>query len=95
MRPIYCRKFPYLKIPVPYVTSQKAGYDHSLQLPNYHRIASRIGLANSEKKVLRAGFGMLYNQAVAPGRIYNTPQFGRLANAGPARQAQFALKLLF
>ena len=31
----------------------------------------------------------------APGRIFNTPNFGRLFNAGPSRQMQLALKLMF
>jgi hypothetical protein len=31
----------------------------------------------------------------APGRIAFTPNFGRLFNAGPSRQVQFGLKLMF
>jgi hypothetical protein len=31
----------------------------------------------------------------APGRIFNTANFGRLSNAGPSRQMQLALKLMF
>ena len=52
-------------IPVPYVTSQAAGYDRSLQLPNYHHIAPRAGLAwaLSDKLVIRAGWGLFFNQA--------------------------------
>ncbi len=54
-------------IPVPYVSSKDAGYDHSLQLPNFHRIAPRIGFAwtpfGSEKTVMRAGYGLYFNQA--------------------------------
>ena len=53
-------------IPVPYVTSQDAGYDRSLFRPSYRRIAPRIGLAwspgKSEKTVFRAGFGLFFNQ---------------------------------
>lgn len=52
-------------IPVPVVTSKAAGYDRALQLPNYHRIAPRIGLAwtPSDKTVIRAGWGLFFNQA--------------------------------
>lgn len=52
-------------IPVPYVTSKQAGYDRSLQLPNYHHIAPRVGLAwaVSDKTVVRAGWGLFFNQA--------------------------------
>jgi hypothetical protein len=52
-------------IPVPVTTSKEAGYDRSLQLPNYHHIAPRIGLAwaVSDKTVLRAGWGLFFNQA--------------------------------
>jgi len=31
----------------------------------------------------------------APGRVACTPNFGRLFNAGPSRQVQFGLKLMF
>lgn len=52
-------------IPVPYVTSKQAGYDRSLLLPNYHHIAPRVGLAwaVSNKTVVRAGWGLFFNQA--------------------------------
>ena len=54
-------------LPVPYVTSKEAGYSRSLQKPNYNRIAPRIGLAWSpehlEQFVVRAGFGLFFNQA--------------------------------
>jgi hypothetical protein len=54
-------------IPVSYVTSQQAGYDRSLQKPNYNRIAPRVGLAwspdASNRYVVRAGFGLFFNQA--------------------------------
>ena len=52
-------------IPVPAVTSQAAGYDNSLQLPNYHHISPRAGLAwaVSDKTVIRAGWGLFFNQA--------------------------------
>jgi hypothetical protein len=52
-------------IPVPVITSKDAGYPRSLQLPNHHRIAPRMGLAwaVSDKTVVRAGWGLFYNQA--------------------------------
>ena len=52
-------------IPVPYVTSKDAGYDNTLQLPNFHRVAPRVGLAwaVSDKTVIRAGWGLFFNQA--------------------------------
>ena len=52
-------------IPGAYVTSKAAGYDRSLQLPNYHHIAPRAGLAweLSDKTVIRAGWGLFFNQA--------------------------------
>jgi hypothetical protein len=52
-------------IPVPIVTSKAAGHDRSLQLPNYHHIAPRVGLAwmVSDKTVIRAGWGLFFNQA--------------------------------
>ncbi len=55
------------EIPVPYVTSRDAGYDRSLQRPNFHRVAPRLGFAwsldKTDRTVLRAGFGLFYNQA--------------------------------
>ena len=52
-------------IPVPYVTSKDAGYHKSLQLPNYHHIAPRLGIAwsASDKTVIRGGWGLFFNQA--------------------------------
>lgn len=53
-------------IPVPYITSKAAGYERSLQRPSWTRIAPRLGVAWSpfnEKLVVRAGFGLFYNQA--------------------------------
>ena len=52
-------------IPGAYVTSKEAGYDRSLQRPNYHHIAPRAGLAweLSDKTVIRAGWGLFFNQA--------------------------------
>jgi hypothetical protein len=52
-------------VPVPYLTSQAAGYDRSLQKPDYSHIAPRAGLAwsLSDKTVVRAGWGLFFNQA--------------------------------
>jgi hypothetical protein len=52
-------------IPVPVITSKDAGYHRSLQLPNYHHIAPRAGLAwsISDRTVVRAGWGLFFNQA--------------------------------
>src|SRR4029077_14606766 len=52
-------------IPGTYVTCKAAGYHRSLQLPNYHHIAPRAGLAweLSDKTVIRAGWGLFFNQA--------------------------------
>src|SRR5262249_32894816 len=52
-------------IPIPVVTSKEAGYDRSLQPPNYHHIAPRIGLAwgVTDRTVVRAGWGLFFNQA--------------------------------
>ena len=52
-------------IPVPYVTSMAAGYPNSLQSPDYNHIAPRVGLAwsLSDKTVIRAGWGLFFNQA--------------------------------
>ena len=53
-------------IPVPVVTSQAAGYNPSLLSPSYARLAPRFGLAwkpfGSDKTVIRAGFGLFFNQ---------------------------------
>jgi len=51
---------------IPYVTSEEAGYENSLQRPTYRRVAPRIGLAWSPfgpRTVIRTGFGLFYNQA--------------------------------
>ena len=54
-------------LPVPYVTSQEAGYEPSLQRPTFRRVAPRIGIAwspfGSQKTVIRTGFGLFFNQA--------------------------------
>jgi hypothetical protein len=52
-------------IPVPVVTSRDAAYDRALQMPSYSRIAPRLGLAlaASDRLVIRAGWGLFYNQA--------------------------------
>ncbi|HYR44626.1 MAG TPA: hypothetical protein VER98_16465, partial [Terriglobia bacterium] len=54
-------------LPVSFVTSKDAGYDRSLQKPSYSRVAPRIGFAwspfNSDRFVVRSGFGLFYNQA--------------------------------
>lgn len=54
------------QIPVPYVTSEQAGYDNSLLRPSYRRYAPRLGLAwspgGSTKTVIRTGFGLFFNQ---------------------------------
>lgn len=55
-------------IPVPVVTSKEASYHRSLQKPNYNRVAPRVGLAwspagASDRYVVRAGFGLFFNQA--------------------------------
>jgi hypothetical protein len=52
-------------IPVPAITSRDAGYHRSLQLPNYRHIAPRAGLAwaVADKTVIRAGWGLFFNQA--------------------------------
>ena len=52
-------------IPGRYVTSKEAGYERSLQRPNYHHIAPRAGMAweVSDKTVIRAGWGLFFNQA--------------------------------
>lgn len=52
-------------IPVPWVTSKAAGYHRSLQKPNFKHIAPRVGLAWNvdSKTVIRAGWGLFFNQA--------------------------------
>jgi hypothetical protein len=52
-------------IPVPVVTSKDTGHDRSLQMPSYNRIAPRLGVAwaISDRTVMRAGWGLFYNQA--------------------------------
>lgn len=52
-------------IPVPWVTSKEAGYHRSLQKPSYRHIAPRAGLAWAlgDKTVVRAGWGLFFNQA--------------------------------
>lgn len=67
-------------MPIPYVTSKEAGYHRSLQLPNYKRLAPRFGLAWSvnDKTVIRAGWGLFYNQAaynIQPALSQNLPFF--------------------
>jgi len=53
-------------IPVPYVTSKEAGYTRSLIRPGLVRLAPRFGFAwspgGSNKTVIRAGFGLFFNQ---------------------------------
>ncbi len=53
-------------IPVPWITSKDAGYSRSLLRPGYVRLAPRFGLAwspgGSSKTVVRAGFGLFFNQ---------------------------------
>ncbi len=53
-------------IPVPFVTSAEAGQDRSLLRPGHWRLAPRLGLAwspgASQKTVIRAGFGLFFNQ---------------------------------
>ncbi|MEQ1947521.1 MAG: TonB-dependent receptor [Bryobacteraceae bacterium] len=53
-------------VTVPYVTSQAAGYERSLLRPGLIRLAPRFGIAwspgGSSKTVLRAGFGLFFNQ---------------------------------
>ncbi len=53
------------QIPVPYVTSKQAGYNNSLLRPGVSHWAPRFGLAwqADSKTVIRAGWGLFYNQA--------------------------------
>jgi hypothetical protein len=53
-------------IPMPYVTSQAAGWNNSLLMPAYRRFAPRAGLAwnvPNLKTTIRAGAGIYPNQA--------------------------------
>jgi hypothetical protein len=53
-------------IPIPYVTSNEAGWDRSLLQSRPLRLAPRIGIAWSlpdQKTVIRSGFGIYTNQA--------------------------------
>lgn len=53
-------------IPVPWITSKDAGYHRSLLRPGYVRLAPRLGVAwspgGSTNTVVRAGFGLFFNQ---------------------------------
>ncbi|PYP88398.1 MAG: hypothetical protein DMF61_07345 [Blastocatellia bacterium AA13] len=53
-------------LPLPYVTSEAAGWDRSLLRLNYNRFAPRLGLAwklpGKSETVVRAGFGVFLNQ---------------------------------
>jgi hypothetical protein len=53
-------------IPVPWITSKEAGYHRSLLRPGYVRLAPRFSLAwsprGSDQTVIRAGFGLFFNQ---------------------------------
>lgn len=53
-------------LPVPWVTSEAAGWDRSLTRPGYNRYAPRVGLAwrpgGTDRTVLRAGYGIFLNQ---------------------------------
>ncbi|MEO8098491.1 MAG: hypothetical protein ABI811_12385, partial [Acidobacteriota bacterium] len=65
-------------IPVPWITSKDAGYSRSLLRPGYVRLAPRFGIAWSpgEKTVIRAGFGLFFNQwaySVQTGLFQNLP----------------------
>ncbi len=58
---------PFLgQIPIPYVTSQEAGWTRGLLQPSYLRFAPRIGMAwalgEADKTVVNAGFGIFLNQ---------------------------------
>lgn len=53
------------KIPVPYTTSQAAGWDPSLLRPDYKRLAPRVGLVwrpRQSDTVVRAAYGIFLNQ---------------------------------
>jgi Carboxypeptidase regulatory-like domain len=67
-------------IPVPWITSREAGYHRSLLRPGYVRLAPRFGLAwspgGSTKTVVRAGFGLFFNQwaySVQTALMHNLP----------------------
>ena len=54
------------QIPIPYVTSQEAGWTQGLLRPSYLRFAPRVGvvwaIGNDQKTVVNAGFGVFLNQ---------------------------------
>jgi carboxypeptidase family protein len=52
------------QMPIPYVTSQQAGWTPALLRPSYLRFAPRVGTswAMNPETVLRAGFGVFLNQ---------------------------------
>jgi hypothetical protein len=52
------------QLPIPYVTSQQAGWTPALLQPSYLRFAPRVGAAwvTTPRTVLRAGFGVFLNQ---------------------------------
>jgi hypothetical protein len=52
-------------IPIPYVTSEQAGWDRGLLSPSWARLAPRTGFALSlddERAVIRGGYGIFLNQ---------------------------------
>ena len=55
------------QIPIPYVTSQDAGWTNGLLRPSYLRFAPRVGLSwalgQDGQTVINAGFGVFLNQA--------------------------------
>ncbi|HEX4643891.1 MAG TPA: hypothetical protein VH161_10500, partial [Candidatus Acidoferrales bacterium] len=67
------------QIPIPYVTSAQAGWNHSLLQNRPVRFAPRIGLAwalPDHKTVIRSGFGIYTNQAaynIIQGAALNLP----------------------
>ena len=54
------------QIPIPYVSSQDAGWTRGLLRPSYRRFAPRLGLVwaigNDGKTIVNAGFGVFLNQ---------------------------------
>jgi hypothetical protein len=54
------------QIPIPYVSSQQAGWTQGLLRPSYLRFAPRIGLSwaldDDQKTIVNAGFGIFLNQ---------------------------------